>query len=60
MSKLSEAPKCPVHKMPMLIMYGMGWDYDRFVCGIRGCDEEIEMDETTCPEDFKEIKDDKK
>ena len=50
---------CPKCKTPMLFMYGMGWDYDRWVCGTRGCYEEIELDETTYPEDFKEIKDER-
>ena len=40
-------PKCEVCKEPMLRMYGSGWDYDRFICGSREHDFEIELDTTT-------------
>ena len=52
MSK-QKAPLCPVHKMPMLMMYGAGWDYDRWVCAVGRCYEEVELDTTTIPEDYK-------
>ena len=44
---------CPVHKTPMLMMYGCGWDYDRWVCGVRGCECEVELETSTLPEDLK-------
>jgi len=51
---MTEKPQCPEHKHDMLIMYGCGWDYDRWLCPIRGCEYEIELETTTYPEDFPE------
>jgi hypothetical protein len=57
-----ECPKCG---KPMLMMYGCGWDYDRWICPhpisdeeyarthiARLCDGEIELTTTTFPEDI--------
>lgn len=43
--------KCPSCSSDMLFLYGCGWDYDRWVCGSRDCNEEIELDTTTHIED---------
>jgi len=60
---LKEKPLCPKCKKPMLMMYGAGWDYDRWICGTRGCNEEVELETSTFPfvECFKrEVKNDKR
>jgi len=44
---------CPIHKAPMIMLYGAGWDYDRWICGVRGCCEEIELETSTLPSDNK-------
>ena len=51
---LKDKPKCPVHGDSMLIVYGYGWDYDRWLCGTIGCDFEIELETTTYPEEIEE------
>jgi ribosomal protein S27AE len=38
---------CPRCGSELIAMYGVGWDYDRKVCGKRGCDYEIEFETTT-------------
>ena len=43
--------KCPHHNKEMILMYGCGWDYDRYLCGEVGCDYEIELDTSTCPDE---------
>lgn len=43
-------PLCPVHHHPMLMMYGAGWDYDRWVCGTPMCDHEVELETSSLPE----------
>lgn len=45
-----EIPKCTVHKTPMVIINGAGWDYDKWVCIVHGCCEEIELEISTLPE----------
>ncbi len=47
---MSGSTKCPVCGGIMLLMYGCGWDYDRLICGSRGCPGEIELETTTYPE----------
>lgn len=44
-------PKCPAHNTTMMFMYGVGFDYDRWLCMERGCYEEIELETTTYPEE---------
>ena len=34
----------------LLVMYGCGFDYDRKICGVRGCHYEVEYESTTEPE----------
>jgi len=46
-----EALTCPMCKSLMLIIYGCGWDYDKYACAARDCRFEIELDETTYPPD---------
>lgn len=48
------SPPCPVCGGPMIMMYGCGWDYDRWLCGDRICDGEIELDTTTTPEEMED------
>jgi len=36
---------CPECGEELLRMFGCGWDYDRFVCGSKYCDYEIELEE---------------
>ena len=48
--KEQEDPCCPVHNTKMLMMYGCGWDYDRWLCVEKQCYEEIELETTTYPE----------
>jgi hypothetical protein len=31
----------------MWMMYGCHWDYDRWVCAVRGCGHEEELETTT-------------
>jgi hypothetical protein len=43
----------------MIMMYGCGWDYDRWLCGEIAsdgmlCDGEIELDTTTTQEEVEE------
>ena len=43
---------CPKHPdNNLLAMYGCGWDYDRFICPVRGCDFEYELETTTYPDE---------
>jgi hypothetical protein len=42
-------PQCPEHKQDLLIMYGCGWDYDRWLCPISGCQHEVELETITYP-----------
>jgi hypothetical protein len=59
MSKPTPTPKCPVCGDPNMIwMPGVGWDYDRWLCGrlmpgrrVLVCDGEIELETTTYPEE---------
>lgn len=44
-------PTCARCGTEMLMMYGAGWDYDRWICGTPGCDFEIELDITTHVDD---------
>jgi len=37
----------------MILMYGSGWDYDKWLCGTYGCDFEIELETSSYPEDEK-------
>lgn len=45
---------CPECGREMAMLYGCGWDYDRWVCTYRVgaiiCPGEIELDSTTYPE----------
>lgn len=45
--KITDKPPCPICGSLMLAMYGCGWDYDRFVCSVRGCDGEIKLETIT-------------
>ena len=52
-------PPCPICGGHMIMMYGCGWDYDRWLCGEIAsdgmlCDGEIELNTTTTPEDVEE------
>jgi hypothetical protein len=42
-----KTPPCPICKTPMLMMWGCGWDYDRWICPVRGCDGEVELETTS-------------
>jgi len=42
---------CPKCGTKMLMMYGWGWDYDRWICPKRKCDYEIELEVSTYPEE---------
>ena len=48
---------CPLCGELMLLMYGCGWDYDKWVCMAKGdrlfevCEGEIELETSTYPED---------
>jgi ribosomal protein S27AE len=44
-------PPCPICGSVMLAMYGCYFDNDRFVCGTRYCDGEIELDTTSLPDE---------
>lgn len=37
-------PMCIHCGTSMIVMYGACFDYDRFICGTRGCNYEIEME----------------
>ena len=41
---------CPDCGGILLAMYGYGFDYDRKICGTRGCHYETEYESTTEPE----------
>lgn len=45
---------CPVCGGYMLMLYGCGWDYDRWLCGERGCEGEIELETTTFPDEMED------
>jgi len=50
-----DAPKCPECGGKMAMMYGGGWDYDRWMCNewvkpLVICQGEIELDTSTEPE----------
>jgi len=50
---------CPIHKIPLILMYGCGWDYDRLLCPAKigrfsHCQYEIELETTTYPPEEKE------
>jgi len=52
-------PPCPVCGGHMIMMYGCGWDYDRWLCGEIAsdgmlCDGEMELDTTTEPEEVED------
>ena len=49
-----EKKECPRCKGLLLMMYGYGWDYDRWVCGTYGCHYEEELTTTTYPKPEKE------
>jgi hypothetical protein len=45
--------------MPLILVYGCGWDYDRLVCPakvgrFRLCTYELELEETTYPPEWEE------
>ena len=44
---MNDTPICPTHNTPMLMMYGAGWDYDRWVCPVSMCYEEVELETST-------------
>jgi len=44
-------PKCPHHNEDMILMYGWVFDYDRYICGVAGCDYEIGLDASTYPDE---------
>jgi hypothetical protein len=47
----SKRPKlCPKHRQPMQFVYGAGWDHDRLVCCVPGCEEEEELETSSLPE----------
>lgn len=48
---LKNPPKCKKCSEPMLMMFGYGWDYDRWLCGTKGCYFEIELKSTTVPKE---------
>lgn len=52
-AKRGVPPLCPDHHHPMIMMYGGGWDYDRYLCGVRGCTHEVELETSTLPEENK-------
>ena len=41
-----ECPKC---KGIMHMMYGFGWDYDRWICAEKDCHHEEELTSTSYP-----------
>lgn len=53
-----ENKKCPKCKGTMLMMYGWGWDYDKWVCAEKDCHFEEELTTTSYPkiEDERRIK----
>jgi hypothetical protein len=60
-------PPCPLCGAPMALLYGGGWDYDRWVCYTpldpdarikQFCHGEIELDTTTCYDDKTETNND--
>ena len=38
----------------MLFCYGLGFDYDRWICGDRLCTHEVELETSTIPDDTKD------
>lgn len=51
---MSDAQKpCPICGNGMIFMYGCGWDYDRWICPEYLYTGEIELSETTYPEEEK-------
>lgn len=47
---------CPIHKTPLIKMYGCGWDYDRLICGekttsLNTCLFEVELQESSYPDE---------
>lgn len=51
--------KCPICGEKMAFIYGCGWDYDRWVCMEKVdrfiiCEGEVELDETTYPEEMEQ------
>lgn len=40
-------PVCPEHGEELCMMYGNGWDYDRLICAVYGCEYEVELETTT-------------
>jgi ribosomal protein S27AE len=39
----AKPPTCPECGSAMIALYGGGWDYDRWLCGDRLCQHEIEL-----------------
>lgn len=54
-----KGPECPICGGYMIMMYGCGWDYDRWLCGEIAsdgmlCGGEIELETTTTPEEVED------
>lgn len=58
--------KCPRCGEQMLLMYGCGWDYDKWVCMAKGdrlfevCEGEVELETSTYPEEWRDDNNDDK